>query len=487
MASTRRVRPRVIASAAALLAFGLPFLGGVVAWPEIVVPAYYTVQGSLLYDQIFFPHTPLLILATAAGGALLGFGPFLFSSLVGMSLAASAALVVLGNKPGPKARESVFAAVAAVPLLALGVVYFDGPALWPDPFMAPILLGAGLLLERFERRGRRRDLVAGGLLLGLAVLVKQTSAWVSLAALVWILLRSRRRSPGSAALLALAICAPYGVFAAGWAAAFGTVEHVRWTLLVPIQMGRAKDNLNPISPELLHEAIAPLLGVPALLLARAALPRRGRLRSALPWLVVGCFGMSYPRADLLHLSSTLGLATLASVRAFHVLRVTVTRRRARPGPLRTLATTSVAAALVVVFAGVTIFGAGPLALSQVGAPTRFWDDETGREFDAIVTRRVSPGDSLVLFNIPYDTLYVRSRTTMPGGVYVNTYLWDCVNKEGADGRVVEAIAGAPGTMVLFRDIEDPSIRGTAIYQFLQTRTEVVESLDDRTSWRRVAP
>ncbi|MBK9375453.1 MAG: hypothetical protein IPN03_17470 [Holophagales bacterium] len=70
---------------------------------------------------------------------------------------------------------------------------------------------------------------------------------------------------------------------------------------------------------------------------------------------------------------------------------------------------------------------------------------------------------------------------------MNTYLWDCVNKEGADGRVVEAIASAPGTMILFRDTEDPSIRGTAIYQFLQTHTEIVEILDDRTSWRRVAP
>lgn len=480
------MRRTLFASAAALLAFGLPFLGGVVAWPEIVVPAYQTLRGSLLYAEIFFPHTPLLILLTAAAARLFGFGPHLFAGLVGLSLSATAALCVLGSGRGTRRGSPAFAAIAGVVLLALWVVYFDGPALWPDPFLAPFVLAAALLLERFERAGRAPDLAAAGLVLGLAILVKQTSAWVSLAALAWLIVRSRRRSLRTAFLLAAAVCVPYALFAVSWGAFFGTVTHVRWTLLVPLEMGAAKDNLSPLDLEDLHEVVAPLLGIPALLLARLSLSGRGRLRSALPWLALGCFGMAYPRADLLHLSSTVGLGIVTVLRTVRVLRILTVRRAGRWLPPPRLVAVSASAALVLSSVAVAVLGAGPLALDKVGAPTRFWDDETGRLWDAILARRVSPGDPLVLFNVPYDTLYVRSRTALPGGLYVNTALWDCVNKEGADGRIVAALESAPGTLVLFRETEDPSVRATAIHGFLSTRTELVERVDERTTWRRVA-
>src|SRR5207244_3982425 len=92
-----------------------------------------------------------------------------------------------------------------VPAVLLWTVYVQGPALWPDSWMSPFVLGGALALERFERTGRVRPLTLGGLLLGLAVIVKQTSAWVSLAALVWLGLGSRRRSPRHAVRMTLAI------------------------------------------------------------------------------------------------------------------------------------------------------------------------------------------------------------------------------------------------------------------------------------------
>ena len=54
---------RYILIAAGAVAAGLPayllFFG---VWPEIVVPAYFASRGGVLYETVFFPHTPLLIL-----------------------------------------------------------------------------------------------------------------------------------------------------------------------------------------------------------------------------------------------------------------------------------------------------------------------------------------------------------------------------------------------------------------------------------------
>src|SRR5207244_11447468 len=97
-----------------------------------------------------------------------------------------------------------------------------------------ILLGAALLLERFETTGRRPTLIVAGLLLGAAVLVKQTSAWAPAAALVWLLARSRRRSARAASVLVLSFAAPYGLFALSWPLLFRTKAHIFWSFDVRV-------------------------------------------------------------------------------------------------------------------------------------------------------------------------------------------------------------------------------------------------------------
>src|SRR4051794_24865799 len=156
------LRPWLIAGGAAVAA--LPaFLAGIEAWPEIVVPAYFTMRGRVLYDTIVFPHTPLLILTTALLGALARLSPLLFRAMIAVSMAGGAAGVIAGS------RKAWLGLAAGVPAYVIWCAYAGGITLWPDPLMAPLVLCAALALERRSYR-------TAALCLGICILTKQTSA-----------------------------------------------------------------------------------------------------------------------------------------------------------------------------------------------------------------------------------------------------------------------------------------------------------------------
>lgn len=479
-----RAIPALCAAAGALAAGSAPFLAGVTAWPEIVTPAYFVSRGLLLYREIFFPHTPLLIGATALAGKLLGFSAPVLRLLVALPLAVAAALVVLGARPR-RSGAAIAALLAGVPLLLLLVVYAEGLALWPEPALAPLFLAAALCLERFERAGSRRTLAAGALLLGLAVLVKQTSAWAGLAAVAWVALASRRRSPGAVVLTAGGLVLPYALFVLAWGAAFRTLSHVRWTLFVPATTRHYVEiGVFPGASEL-HEALALFLPLAGFVLLQRSLPSRHRFRSPAVWIALGAAGMAWPRFGLLHLAGTTGIGALLLVRSFLLLRAVLTRaRRHRFAPARLVAF-AVGSALALSAAGVAILGGGPLL--PWGGRVRYWDDATAEEAAKGVQARVAPGGEVFVFVAPYETLYPRTRTRFPGGLYVNPAFWYYLNKEGLDERLVAILAARPGLPVLYRepDAEEKELRRTALYRFLYERTEVVDRVDARTSWRRV--
>jgi len=474
MTSPRRAAtPFVLA--AAFAGGALPaFLLSLVAWPEIVTPAWFVAQGWRLYDAVFFPHTPLLILGTAAAGELAGFAAGTFRAVAGLSSGLTAALLV-ASAPTPRTRGA--ALVVGVPLLALQGVYFEGPALWPEPFLAPFPLAALLLLESWERRGRSRDLALGALLLGLGVLVKQTFAWFGLAALLWLVLASRRRRP---------------------------LRRVR------ARLGRRlrDDGARPLDPRprrarrprrrdrgapgprahlaLANEAVAPFLALPALALLRAALPGR-HLRSPLVPLALAAFGMAWPRWGLLHLAASQGLLVLAALRAARLVPVLV-RRFSRRATRRQELLAACGAGLLLTNLGVAVLGAGPFLLDALGGPTRYWDDETTREWAGRAAAKTRPGGALFVFDAPHETLYPLTGTVTPGGFYVNPGFWYCMNKDGIDERLAASLRAAGDVPILFREPlegrDGDEMRRTATYRFLRDGTEAAERVDSRTSWRR---
>lgn len=461
------------------------FLLAFAAWPEIVTPAWFVTRGYRLYDAIFFPHTPLLILSTAAAGQLAGFSAVVFRSVAGLSSGLAAALLVAAART-PRARLG--ALLVGVPLLALQGVYFEGPALWPEPFLASFPLAATLLLERWERRGRTRNLAIGALVLGLGILVKQTFAWFGLATFLWLVLASRRRSARAVATLAAGVAAPYLVFALLWGAAFQTTGHVRWTF-VHVAFGDHAGEIAVIPDlELASESVAPFLALVALGLLRAALSSR-RLRSPLAFLALAAFGMAWPRWGLLHLAAAQGLLVLAALRAVRLLPV-LARRLSRPGPSRRRELlAAVGAGFLLTNVAVASLGAGPLLLDAAGGATRFWDDDTSQQWAGLARAKTRPGGTLFVFDAPHETLYPMTGTVTPGGFYVNPSFWYYLNKDGLDAKLVESLRGRKDVPILYREPLDgrdgDEVRKTATYRFLRDGTEATERIDARAAWREV--
>jgi hypothetical protein len=473
-----------LAALAAVLAGALPFAAGTTAWPEIVTPAWFVTQGYRLYDAIYFPHTPLLILLTAAGGALFGFSAAVLRAIPALALAATAALLVLGARPHGSSRRGPLAGLLlGVPLLALLTVYAEGPALWPEPFLAPFLLAGVLLLERHERTRSPRALAAAGLVFGLAILVKQTSAWAALAALLWLVLRSRRRGLRVATLFAAATALPYAAFAATWALAFRTLAHIRWTLVYPVFSGMSRQIAVPLTGADVHEALVLVLPFAALALA-AEVPRVRTVRSPLVAVALGAIGMAWPRPGLLHLAALAGLAALAAARTALVLSAAPRGLRRGRGSVRLL-TFAGSVALLAVTCGVATLGAGPLLLDRLGGPLHYWDDAETRGEAAAVLLRVPAGGEFLVFG-GRQTLYPIAQTRMPGGFYVNPSFWYCLNRDRGDERLVAALRARPGTLVLFREptVDAEAIRRTALYAFVKAGTDAAGPAGE-AEWRVV--
>ncbi len=482
---------RVAASCAvlaALLAGALPFAVRTIAWPEIVTPAWFVTQGFRLYDGILFPHAPLLILLTAAAGALFGFSAAVLRAIPALALALTGVFLVLGAKPhGASRRGPIVGLFLGAPLIVLLAVYAEGPALWPEPFLAPFLLAGVLLLERAERTGRARDFAAAGLVFGTAILVKQTSAWAALAAGLWILFRSRRRGSRAALLFAAAAALPYVAFLLTWALAFRTLAHVRWTLVYPVFSGMSREIATPLMAANVHESLEVFVPFAAITLAGATLPTGVSRRTPLVGVAIGAIGMAWPRPGLLHLSAVTGLAALAAVRTALALPAVFRRLHRVRSPRGRVLAPAASAALLAVFLGVAILGAGPLLLDRLGRSLYYWDDAVTRAEAASVRAHVPAGGELLVFG-GRQTLYPITGTRAPGGLYVNPSFWYCLNRDDGDERLVAALRARPGLPVLFRapSPADEHVRATRVFSFLETGT-VPDGLGPRgATWRRVA-
>ena len=129
-------------------------------------------------------------------------------------------------------------------------------------------------------------------------------------------------------------------------------------------------------------------------------------------------------------------------------------------------------ACALVSGAVAALGGGDLLAGRLGGPTFYWDDAESSRLAAVVAAHVAPGQEVLLYNLSRDTLYARLGLRPPGGIYVNTGFWDCLNKEGSDERLVAALAARPGLRVLHRepDAGQHELRATRVYRFLATRT-----------------
>ena len=101
--------------------------------------------------------------------------------------------------------------------------------------------------------------------------------------------------------------------------------------------------------------------------------------------------------------------------------------------------------------------------------------------------RVPPGGRVLVFNVPYETLYAVTGTTTPGELYANSNRWWWLVEDGVGDRIVANLRAHPETLVLFQEpdpVEDRGLLETSLYRYLRDETIEVERVDARVSWRR---
>ena len=71
---------------------------------------------------------------------------------------------------------------------------------------------------------------------------------------------------------------------------------------------------------------------------------------------------------------------------------------------------------------------------------------------------------------------------------MNPDFWYCLNRDGGDERLVEALRARPGLPVLFRapSADQEHVRATRVFSFLETQTDPDGPGPGETTWRRVA-
>jgi hypothetical protein len=456
---------RTLSIAGGIAAAAIPFFVAVDAAPEIVVPAYFIAHGGVMYDTIFYPHTPLLLLTLAAAGKLFGFSAILFRLLVAIAAGSAGFLIV-------RASANRWAALLiAVPVYLYWLVALGAMMLWFDPLMAPLVLVAALLLDRFERDGR--GLLTAALILGICVITKQTAAWLVIGACAWLLLASSRRSARALVTFVAVASAPFAIFVVVWAAVFRTTSHLYWTIVLPLFLGHERE-IRVVAGRL------PVMIVFFLIVPIWVVLTR-KYRSPLPWIALAAFGMAWPRTGTLLISAATAIVALmtaeSTVEAWHALRRI--RTLALPN-IPPLAAATLTACLLLVIALTA-----PSQRWRVRGPVVYWDDPVTTFLAAQVRRHIRPGGAFLNFVTP-DTLYAITETTTPSGLYTPAPFWFYLNKRGIDERLCRNLVERHGTPILFMPLSpiysDPHSGQTCIYR-VAAAAPVVESIGHDITWR----
>ena len=387
----------------------------VVAWPEVTTPGYLWSRGLEMYRDIKREHTPgatgLLAAAFLAFGVRAG-------TLQAFALAGPlAAHVAILRQTRPFS--------AGVRLLAsaffLALFYAaDGNAVWPTVLMCALAIPAASALSR----GRP---VRAGLLLGFAILLKQTAAYALMLAAVALIFRRR---PRDAAALFLAGSAPYAVALALFAAVGAGGDMLRWTLVVPFTVAVPVARFAP-SLGTLAAVVLPFLPVAV----EAAREDRGEFDVSARDLLLIAAGLTlicFPRFDMLQ--------TVAGVPPLAVGAARLMRRPPRRWAVgaRLFAATMVLSRGAVLAAGGTFDGC-----------LLFWNDEPA--FNALIERLRAMPPAPVRSEL-WGNVLPRSGRLPPGNLWVHPW-FDWFFGVDRVGDRIAAASARPGTIVV-------SFRGT---------------------------
>ncbi|MDO8638493.1 MAG: glycosyltransferase family 39 protein [Candidatus Daviesbacteria bacterium] len=178
------------------------------AWPEMLSYPYLLSHNFALYKDFVMPYPPLLPMVLAAVFKFSGFTPFALKFFTwGVLLLTDLLLFIILQK---LIKNNLIVCLCLVLYIILQSV-LDGNMLWFEIALLPFLLGTFLLLIKWLENPKLKYLFWVGILLGLAILIKQT-AGVYLGIILGTLLLIKKFNWQNIQSLLLGFSLPAGVF-----------------------------------------------------------------------------------------------------------------------------------------------------------------------------------------------------------------------------------------------------------------------------------
>jgi hypothetical protein len=420
------VFPAVALAVHLALAFSLR----VSVWPEVTTPGYLWSLGLLLYRDIKFQHAPGTMGLLALAFHVFGEKGWVVRTFA-MFWPLLAHVFVLKET---RSFELPVRGLASAFFLACFYAS-DGNAVWPTVVIAALAIPIAAALSR-------RRMILAGLAIGVAILFKQTAAYVLLLAGAALLVQRRFRDAGQ---LVLAGALPYVSTLLVFFALGAGADMWRWTVEVPLTVRPA---IARFHADLFPMATIVFGFLP--LAIEAGLEKPGEYETSGRWLLLVAAGLAlicYPRFDLLQ-----------TVAAFPCLAVGAARLMSRQPLL--LRRAAIAFVTTVALSRGVVLAAG----GQFDGKLTYWNDEPALDELVARLRRFPPEtplDSRLWANV-----LPRSGLLPPGRIYVNPFFGWFFPIDRIGERVRKA-AEAPGTIRV--DYRNPKSKGEVIGPFEITR------------------
>jgi hypothetical protein len=383
-----------------------------IAWPEVTTPGYLWSRGWLMYRDIRFQHTPGTMGTLALGFFL--FGPktwFVRAYATIWPLIAHVSILRETRRADPWIR------VLTSAFFLVMLFGFEGNAVWPTVVMMALAIPIAGALSRGQT-------IRAGLLIGIAILFKQTAAFLLFLAMLVFAAQRRWRD---AARLFLAGSAPYLITLAVFAVLGAGLDMLRWTILVPFTVRPA--NVNLFNPGL--RKILDFVFVFLPLSVEAALERPGERAISSRWLLavaVGLTAIVYPDFSLFN--------GIAGVPCLAVGAARLMERRPRMLSLATKA-----------FVAVFAFSRGAMVAAggDFDGKVLFWNEDPA--FNAVIERlRALPPETRVYSEL-WGNVNARADRLAPGNVYQHPW-FDWFSPVDHTGERVERARLQPGTVTV---------------------------------------
>lgn len=255
-----------------------------IAWPENLLWPYLNLHGLSFYTNIFYIYPPLYV-------ALLSlFDRFFGISLFSLQTLSYFTVIVTDFLLWRISNKRYWPLFIYVPLQ----IFFEGNGLWPDQLLAPIFLAAYWSFQK-------KKYFLLGVLLGLALLTKQTAAYFALG--IFLMSRPVKVIPGLVLTLLLGVV--YLVFNNSFRAFFD--ETLRYILTY-----HAGNSLQVLLPNKSQLIAVGLVFLPAIIIGRKS------RRQLLALTLLSALGV-FTRFEYFHLQPALPFAALLLSQGFVAL------------------------------------------------------------------------------------------------------------------------------------------------------------------------